>query len=192
MGSEMCIRDRENNQSCYFALTIGSETSNPSNESSISLINFPVCSAAVVDHNNDGYGWENNQSCTIPDQTSPTDQPPLVLVSFPACSSPLVDHDGDGYGWENNQTCMIVPSGVDDNSIAGASITGVIHRICSVNAVDDNNDGFAWENNATCVIASSVPTLLQSGEFPDCSSALVDENLDGYGWENNQSCRFVN
>jgi len=80
------------------------------------LINFPVCSSAAVDHNGDGYEWENNQTCVIAANTAQapavTTNTPLApidnpLVNFPVCSAAANDYDGDGYAWENNQTCVV-------------------------------------------------------------------------------------
>ena len=173
------------------------------------LVNFPVCSASIVDDNGDGYGWENNQTCVIqqgnsaPRATTPPPAAPVApvnnpLVNFPVCSADIPDN-GDGYGWENNQTCVIAV-----NSTAAPSVTTPAAPVAPVNnplvnfpvcsaGIPDNGDGYGWENNQTCVIpANTAATPLAPIDnplvnFPVCSAGIPD-NGDGYGWENNQTC----
>jgi len=58
----------------------------------------PVCKSASSDPDGDGWGWENNRSCTVHvQQTS----------SVIWCTSRSSDSDGDGWGWENNRSCKM-------------------------------------------------------------------------------------
>ena len=54
---------------------------------------YPVCLSSESDPDNDGWGWENEQSCK---------------VVYPYCSPALNDDDGDGWGFENNQFCEFI------------------------------------------------------------------------------------
>jgi len=58
---------------------------------------LPVCLSSSSDSDNDGYGWENSQSCKVAVNANP-----LVNRQSGAC----VDPDGDGYGWDGVQTCI--------------------------------------------------------------------------------------
>ena len=147
---------------------------------------FATCSNAGVDEDGDGYGWENNQTCIVtnntaqaPAPTAPaeTAQPVAVApaqqvapinnpsVGFPVCSTASVDDDGDGYGWENNQTCVVTTD--------AAPIPGVTAQ-------------------PVAPVQQVAPANNPQAGFPVCSTAGADEDGDGYGWENNQTCLVSN
>ena len=69
-----------------------------------------TCQSADSDHDNDGWGWENNASCRVATEDSATQPNPMPQGStIPACQSLSADPDGDGWGWENSATCRVVP-----------------------------------------------------------------------------------
>ncbi len=145
---------------------------------------FPACSATVTDDNNDGYGWENDQTCAFTD-TAPAQTPIIDIIEFPACSATVTDDNNDGYGWENEQTCAFT-----DTAPAQTPVTDIIEfPTCTATAVDSDGDGYAWENNQTCVIDSNAnQAQTNSDGFPICSATIVDIDGDGYAWENFQTC----
>ncbi|MEM7255749.1 MAG: hypothetical protein AAF404_00010 [Pseudomonadota bacterium] len=182
---------------------------------------FPACSASITDPDGDGYGWENQQTCTIsPQAVAPpavtadvtptaTDDPAAPL--FPACSASITDPDGDGYGWENQQTCtistQIVPAPTVTPAVTPTPVVTVNtpnFPVCSADVVDSDADGYGWENYRSCQIPTSpasndddataaapsptVPVLV----FPACSGTAADEDGDGFGWENGQTCQVDN
>ena len=63
---------------------------------------YPVCVLASSDADGDGFGWENDQTCTVSTQASVAVDPSLAV-----CTSANSDLDGDGFGWENNQSCIV-------------------------------------------------------------------------------------
>jgi len=181
---------------------------------------FPDCSAAIVDDNGDGYGWENNQSCTItasntaPVTTTtptPTSTATPATAGFPSCSDAVTDDNGDGYGWENSRTCVITnttqavtPSVTPEPQTQAPSVqNNAVQNFpeCTASATN-NGDGYGWEDNRTCIITNDAApqqvrqTTTQSTQsellnyFPACSSGITD-NGNGFGWENNRSCVIV-
>ena len=76
-----------------------------------------ICVSDASDPDNDGWGWENNQSCHVGPYNPPT---------YPVCTSDASDTDRDGWGWENNQSCrsesLVVPG--DDYDSAGLVLLG--------------------------------------------------------------------
>ena len=177
---------------------------------------FPECSSTALDHDGDGYGWENNQTCVVSANTAsaPAATPAATVapinnpLNFPVCSSAAFDDNGDGFGWENNQTCIVSANSASAPAAAPAATVAPINNplvnfpVCSSALVDDNGDGYGWENNQTCVFsanATAAPAATSVApidnplvNFPVCSSAVVDDNGDGYGWENNQTCVVPN
>ncbi|MEZ9134365.1 cellulase family glycosylhydrolase [Vibrio sp. 10N.286.52.B1] len=75
--------------------TVFSSSSEPSDPSQ-----YPICSTDGLDPDNDGWGWENNQSCKV----NPYGYAPN---GSPYCSSSTVDPDNDGWGWENELSCVV-------------------------------------------------------------------------------------
>ena len=181
---------------------------------------FPECSSTALDHDGDGYGWENNQTCVVSANTAsaPAATPAATVapvnnpLNFPVCSSAAFDDNGDGFGWENNQTCIVSANSASAPAAAPAATVAPVNNnplnfpVCSSAAFDDNGDGFGWENNQTCIVSAnsaSAPAAAPAAtsvapidnplvNFPVCSSAVVDDNGDGYGWENNQTCVVPN
>ncbi len=68
----------------------------------------PICSSADTDPDGDGFGWENNQTCVVAEDSSDGGSADETdSRGRPYCSSADADPDGDGFGWENNQTCVV-------------------------------------------------------------------------------------
>jgi len=80
-----------------------------------------VCISDRSDHDGDGYGWENEQSCTV------------VRV----CQLTGSDPDGDGWGWENNRSCVVATFASADPNTSPACI-------------DNDGDGWGWNGYASC------------------------------------------
>lgn len=57
-----------------------------------------ICGPDAVDPDDDGWGWENGQSCRIN-----AVEPP----AHTRCTNPDSDPDGDGWGWENGASCKV-------------------------------------------------------------------------------------
>jgi len=56
---------------------------------------YPDCAFASSDYDGDGWGYENNQTCVIT-ENSGDDEP---------ASGACVDSDGDGWGWDGVKSC---------------------------------------------------------------------------------------
>ena len=72
----------------------------------------PVCEFASSDPDGDGWGWENDMSCTVTSASSTTEPtnpstPSTVPTTHPICESADSDSDGDGWGWENMRSCRV-------------------------------------------------------------------------------------
>jgi len=208
----------ENNQSCTISANTQSQpaeatqsAATPSEPQSV-FNGFPACSPSVTDFDGDGFGFENNQSCTISanTQSQPTaatqsgvtpSEPQSVFNGFPACSPSVTDFDGDGFGFENNQSCSISTgtqdqAAVTPNTATSSESPSVFSSFpaCSPSVTDFDGDGFGFENNQSCVIGTSTQTTSQSepqsgiSGFPVCSASIIDFDGDGFAFENNQSC----
>lgn len=128
----------------------------------------------MTDLDGDGWGYENNRSCTMP-------------TGHPVCSSAAVI-SGGGWGFENGRSC-----------IASSGSSGS-RPVCSANAVNSGG-GWGWENNRSCRFgsqasnnnsqtSSSASAASNSrSNHPACSSAAIN-NGDGFGWENNATCQY--
>jgi len=57
--------------------------------------NHPECAFASSDYDGDGWGYENNKTCVITDN-SVGDEP---------SSGVCIDSDGDGWGWDGVKSC---------------------------------------------------------------------------------------
>ena len=157
---------------------------------------FPVCSSSQFDPDGDGYGWENNMTCTVDSIVLDDGVDAGSTSTVPTCSSASSDEDNDGWGWENNQSCRVGNTDFDgsDSSPTPAPTTGSIFPSCSSPSFDEDGDGFGWENSQTCVVGSSVDDPIDNDPtdsnplFPTCSSSSFDEDGDGFGWENSSTC----
>ncbi len=148
--------------------------------SSTVLSAAPLCQSALSDPDNDGWGWENNQSCRVSTQTT---------GSSALCRNGQSDTDGDGWGWENNQSCVVPENSQETNTESSLPVS------CISADSDTDNDGWGWENGMSCRVSvpdnetQAEPTA--TADTPDCSAGFTDSDNDGWGWENNQSCRVV-
>ncbi len=202
----------EKNQSCVISTDQPTTSPEPTIEQPTSppdlIVDFPTCRLAATDEDGDGYGWENNQTCTISSTTTGIPDEPNLLDFFPACSAFTNDTDGDGYAWENNQTCVVTsttsapPSAVLPDTTAPPAEPNLLDLfpIC-INSTDPDGDGYSWENGQSCIVVGNPTTTAQPGTpsqpnlldyFPSCSASLTDSDGDIYGWENNQTCVFSN
>lgn len=105
------------------------------------------CTSAAADSDGDGYGWENNQSCTVSAGSSaPSTTTPAPVASsggIPVCQSADSDYDGDGYGWEQQRSCRV-------DGVAPAATIGEV--VCQSAASDSDGDGWGWENAQSCIV----------------------------------------
>ena len=67
------------------------ETCDPIDNPDETTVTLPGCVSDESDSDGDGFGFENNQSCTV--------------VAFQAQIGQCVDTDGDGFGWNGVETC---------------------------------------------------------------------------------------
>ncbi len=153
----------------------------------------PVCEFASSDSDNDGWGWENDQSCIVEGTQAAVSEQTAPEVVY--CQYLSSDDDNDGWGWENNASCKIgadsstdTPTPQDSNYVAVTDDSGRL--LCQSADADPDGDGYGWENNASCIVSgSTVATQTTQTTKPYCSSAAVDDDNDGWGWENNASCK---
>ena len=108
---------------------------------------LPVCQSAASDPDGDGFGWENNQSCTVSTTTAAAVASPAPAAAtpnqLPICQSAASDPDGDGYGWEQNSSCLV--NGADVAAQAAPS-----GEFCQSASSDPDGDGWGWENSRSC------------------------------------------
>lgn len=97
----------------------------------------PICQSALSDSDNDGWGWENNESCRVVAEDPSED-------GF--CASARSDPDGDGWGWEKNRSCKVKTT--DDDTPPQPDSK----PICNSPDSDPDNDGWGWENNQSCLV----------------------------------------
>ena len=144
-----------------------------------------TCQSADSDHDNDGWGWENNASCRVATEDSATQPNPMPQGStIPACQSLSADPDGDGWGWENSATCRVVPE--DSTTQPNPMPQGSTILACQSQSADPDGDGWGWENSATCRVATDAPATTTG--HPLCASATSDSDSDGWGWEQGRTC----
>jgi len=143
---------------------------------------YAECSSAVVDVDGDGWGYENNRSCTVPSGSG----------RYPTCSSAATDN-GRGWGYENNRSCRIDTTAAAADVQAASTNTNSRYPSCTSAAVNNGN-GWGYENNQSCQFNQGVSAVVSSNDstansrYPSCTSAARD-NGNGWGYENNQSCR---
>lgn len=119
----------------------------------------PTCAQTDSDPDNDGWGWENNQSCRV----GPVSEP-----EYPRCESSNSDPDGDGWGWENNQSCRV----------ALVKTT----PYCQTTDSDPDGDGWGWENGESCLVyqvSDITDLILVTGQSNTLGAGTaVDASLD--------------
>lgn len=136
---------------------------------------LPECSSANFDSDDDGFGWENNQSCRVAATTSSGGS------NLPTCQMASSDPDGDGYGWENGLSCK-----------ADSTRTTAGRPQCFDSSFDPDGDGYGWENNQTCVVDGETEAPPTTNAYPACALSTSDADGDGYGWENGATCTAAN
>jgi len=82
----------------------GVATCDPTEFGDETIIELPNCVSAESDSDNDGFGFENNQSCIVVSGQ-------IQQVQTAQC----IDTDGDGYGWNGMDTCF--PNGIDPSPV---------------------------------------------------------------------------
>jgi hypothetical protein len=103
----------------------------------------PTCTAAAIDPDGDGWGWENEATCIVDNGTGGGMMPMGPMY----CSDSSSDHDGDGWGWENDMSCLVQGSPFD--------LARSMPPHCTDAAEDPDGDGWGWENDATCIVPGS-------------------------------------
>ena len=134
-----------------------------SDDSAAGSARWPTCTAAAIDPDGDGWGWENYATCLVPDTNG----------GHPDCDSNSTDSDGDGWGWENGASCKVTLT----------PKTGSYPE-CDYRSSDPDGDGWGYENGQSCQVGSGT-------RHPICSGAITDADGDGWGYENGSSCQFV-
>jgi hypothetical protein len=145
----------ENEQSCL--VTMDSQPAptpsnpTPSNPAPTGYSNDgkPLCTTPDADSDGDGYGWEFNRSCAVPESLAATVPP---NDGKPVCTGANADPDGDGWGWENNQSCVVAAA----DSGGGSS--------------DDNDDRSGSDSDSD--------SGGSSGNDPDSNDSSDDSNSD--------------
>lgn len=93
----------------------------------------PECMSADSDHDDDGFGWENNASCIVAGHVSGE-------TANYSCNRTDSDPDGDGFGLEYGSVCRVVP-------------------VCASADSDPDGDGYGWEQEASCRVEEQLPPL---------------------------------
>jgi len=120
----------ENGESCIAVASEVTQTpvANNSGSSSNNVTSrrtMPDCASAASDPDNDGYGWENGESCMVvenqgsatpvADNSGATNTTSNFSPSgVPFCANASSDPDGDGWGWENDDSCIVRGSAADN------------------------------------------------------------------------------
>ncbi len=167
--------------------------------------NAPACELPNSDSDNDGWGWENDRSCLVVDdsasaiseddiEAAPSEPevatPPISATdsdtsTSPACSSADVDSDGDGWGWENNASCLVTVT------TQSANRSDPVAEAIPPQAAEEpiaESDSESTESNAEL---SEIIDGLYRGRVPVCSSPNSDIDGDGWGFEFHTSCKVV-
>lgn len=109
---------------------------------------FPSCDSIFTDHDGDGYGYENFQTCIVDDSSRTT---PAAGI----CDDP----DGDGYGWDGMQSCIVeqpsTPDCVD---------------------TDPNGDGWGWDGTGSCRVAPEIEE--PTSELEVLRTKLIDRSYN--------------
>jgi len=128
---------------------------------------IPTCADPLSDTDGDGWGWEQEKSCSVE---------PLERVILSACINPQSDSDGDGFGWENDSSCIVTAELEENDEPIN----------CQFSTSDMDGDGFGFENNRSCIMAdryfvdSPVGTSLGNPQ-PLALNEVVSGSLDGSG-----------
>ena len=116
---------------------------------------LPVCASAASDPDGDGFGWENNQSCTVAANSVSTaapvasSTPAAAPNQLPICQSAASDPDGDGFGWEQERSCQVSGS-APAVQVQTQTVPGV--EFCQSASSDSDGDGWGWENSRSCLV----------------------------------------
>jgi len=138
-------------------------------ELTASELGHTSCQYASSDPDGDGWGWENNDSCRVDNNT-------LSKI----CENASSDPDGDGWGWENNDSCRI-SAGTTQNVIVKTPDT-------TNSQVSDNETEIVAKANTPANTPANTAVNTPASGHPFCESAASDPDGDGWGWENNNSC----
>jgi len=121
---------------------------------------FALCASGASDHDGDGWGWENEQSCQVTNASTDgamqtTNEIVTDISSIPICQTASSDLDGDGYGWENNESCIVTE--LSTSSATNTPATAVAINItdtpfCQLENSDSDGDGYGWENQTSCIV----------------------------------------
>ena len=119
---------------------------------------FPMC-----EHSDNGWGWENNQSC----------------IGYTECAAHGGIDSSPGNGSSGN--------GSNDNGSSSGNDCGTASNgypyCCEASSA--TGDDWGWENGQSCVVQSGCGTAPNG--YPYCCYSSSDTG-GGWGWENNQSC----
>ena len=118
----------ENNASCQTSASGNNSSNNTQANTGTTTTTTsngtPVCTTTASDENNDGWGFENGQSCIVTNATGTTSSVPGIATDLapppvaaanagysngqPICLTDASDVGNDGFGYENDQTCVVV------------------------------------------------------------------------------------
>ncbi len=172
----------------------------------------PICSSPAADSDNDGWGWENSQSCVVSVTDTTATSATTTNSGEPVCASGASDSDNDGWGWENNRSCRVVTSSSVTVSPVTAAAAGSGTPVCQSSASDTDNDGWGFESGRSCIVTASSgsaesstsvatpgvappPVAAANGGYsngnPICLTDTSDAGNNGFGYENDRTCVVV-
>jgi hypothetical protein len=141
----------------------------------------PVCSSPGADPDNDGWGWENGDSCRMPDgPDAPQTENSLCFDTDPV---------GDGWGWDGVGSCRVVAQNEPVLPMQPAQPVSTAERCIDTDPV---GDGWGWDGVSSCrVVEEVVPTSEPDSTSTAASCIDTDPVGDGWGWDGMSSCRVV-
>lgn len=99
--------------SCGFVLSWISKSADESGY----VDDYPPCRYSMSDPDGDGWGWENEQSCIVTNDTSREFSAPANAADYPTCGHSSSDPDGDTWGMENDKICQVRPESKRDSEL---------------------------------------------------------------------------
>jgi len=105
------------------------------------------CQFASSDPDGDGWGWENNQSCRVTNNS----------VTSGIAPTTCIDTDGDGWGWDGSASCRV---GEVTPPITPPPVEPPppVMPPSNPECIDTDGDGWGWTGTESCRIADNPVT----------------------------------
>ena len=127
----------------------------------------PTCLSNNSDPDRDGFGWENNATCVVAEQTTAqTNTATQANNNQSTNNAACIDPDGDGWGWDGTSSCRIenqptlAPAQTNPQPTAQTNPSG--HPPCTGGlntpggyVLSAGQTVYGWQNNATCIVTEN-------------------------------------